>query len=98
MINNNSHFGEDEQVYIFYWILAISSIILFIVLKINKYQTSKDLSNKQSKNYPLYFLTIGNFLLMLGFILKVVHLYFYSINGRGFIVLNFGSSMLKALS
>lgn len=98
MINNNSHFGEDEQVYVFYWILTISSILLFIVLKINNYQISKDLANKQSQNYPLYFLTIGNFLLMIGFIFKLVHLYFYSINGRGFIVLNFGSLMLKALS
>lgn len=37
-------------------------------------------------------------MLVLGLILKVVHLYFYSLDGNGFFVLEFMSSMLKALS
>ena len=79
----------------------VLSILLNIILKAAKKNNNVVFNNQnkqEESNYPLYFLEIGNFLLMLGFILKVIHLYFYSKDGRGLFALDFISSMFKALS
>lgn len=95
MQNNGSHFGEDEQVYYFYWILMGLSLILYLIVRA-KYNKSN--SKNEETDFAAFYLSVGILLLTIGFILKVVHLQFYSNNGKGIPALDTLSVMLKSLS
>lgn len=93
---NGSHFSDEESGLILpllAFIIVIAALFVSDVMKSFKFYRVEE-----SIDYPTLGVTIGLFIELLSLICEVIHLWIYSVNGRGSFVFDFANQTLSVTS
>ena len=85
LLNGDSHFSEEDDGTIQYWLLALVIVMAFLL--VNIYLGTRDMQKFERLDDPLFITTVALMLLVLKSVAQLVYLVIYSANGSGFIFL-----------
>jgi len=91
-----SHFSYEESSSLF-WHMA-SFIVFLLVMGTNVYYFVKDILVSEKADRPLLFVTCAVSMQIMGILLQIIHLTFFSSNGEGLFVLRAFSVVLQLMA
>jgi hypothetical protein len=84
MLNNGSHFGEDEQVT---WVYFVALVIATVLAPTNIFKLYRGWKNGE-RDWTHLIVCGGILSLIIAYFCKLVHLFVYSFNGEGVLTLD----------